>query len=111
MTRKKYFYKDDFSKVDATLAKSSYAADGSFTAWYETKGKPTVPTKGTWSAIKDSLFIEYTYGDRVVKVAYKIEKTEEGFLGKSIYDWDEDGELDDTLIMKTKRITAPKKVD
>lgn len=106
-----FVYEDDFSKADAALAKSSYVADGSFTAWYETKGKPTVPTKGTWSAKKDSLFISYFYDGRTVNVAYKIEKTEEGFLGKSIYDWDEDGEFDDTLIMKTKRITAPVKVD
>ena len=34
----------------------------------------------------------------------RAQSTDEGFTGKVIYDWDNDGEFDDTLIMKTKRL-------
>ena len=39
-----------------------------------------------------------------MKVSYNIKETDEGFIAKSKYDWDEDGDFDDILTMKTKKI-------
>lgn len=97
---------DDFGPKSQRYARSTYNADGTFSAWFVDKvGKETGGTSvGTWDVKGDSLFVEFTYGGRDVKVGYHIERTEEGFKGVSKYDWDEDGEFDDILTMKTKRI-------
>ncbi|MCH3881538.1 MULTISPECIES: hypothetical protein [Tenacibaculum] len=103
-------FEDKFDNNPERLAQSKYNKDGTFSAWFinpkENNIQKQGESKGKWSVEKDSLFIEYFYGGRDVKVAYHISKTEEGFLGKSKYDWDNDGEFDDVLIMKTKKITT-----
>jgi hypothetical protein len=101
-----FVFKDDFKNNPPRRARSTYKKDGTFTAWYvnqqeEKKGETT----GKWSVVNDSLFIEYTAGAKDVKVGYQITKTEEGFIGVSKSDWDEDGKKDDLLTMKTKRLT------
>jgi len=98
---------DDFSESDATLAQSNYKKDGTFSAWYLTPEKEkTTMTDGKWSIKKDSLYIEFTVNNNTTKAVYFIEKTEDGFQGKSLNDWDKDGEKDDFLLMKTKRINT-----
>ncbi|TVZ56562.1 hypothetical protein OD91_1851 [Lutibacter sp. Hel_I_33_5] len=98
-------YEDKFDANPQQIAQSNYNADGTFSAWFIKPDKVKFgESKGTWKTVNDSLFIEYVYGGREVKVSYHITKTPEGFLGKSKYDWDEDGAFDDLLIMKTKRI-------
>ncbi|NVK53386.1 MAG: hypothetical protein HWD85_10670 [Flavobacteriaceae bacterium] len=100
-------FEDQFLNNPPRRARSKYNNDGTFTAWFVNhKNEKSGTSKGTWTVKNDSLFIAYFYGGRDVEVAYHIEKTEEGFIGKSTYDWDEDGEFDDFLVMKTKRITA-----
>ena len=90
----------------ARRARSTYNADGTFSAWFvNNAGNDTGQTSvGEWDAKGDSLFIRFVYDGRDMELAYFIEKTTEGFKGKSIYDWDKDGEFDDVLQMKTKRI-------
>ena len=98
-------YEDKFENNSKRLAQSKYNKDGTFSAWYmNDKNERSEESTGTWSVKNDSLFIEYFYNERNVKVAYKVTKTAEGFDAKAVYDWDEDGEVDDTLSMKTKRI-------
>ena len=97
-------FEDKFDNNPARIAQSKYNADGTFSAWFINKGEEKGESKGTWNVKSDSLYIAFFYGGRDVKVAYYITKTDEGFLGESKYDWDEDGEIDDTLLMKTKRI-------
>ena len=104
-----FVFKDDFKNNPPRRARSTYRNDGTFTAWYvnqqeEKKGE----TIGKWSVVNDSLFIEFTAGAKQVKVGYHITKTEEGFVGVSASDWDEDGVKDDLLTMKTKRLTTEK---
>ena len=104
-----FVFEDDFKNNPPRRAQSKYKKDGSFSAWYiNLKGEKKEESTGKWNVKKDSLFIEYFYGGRAVKVSYHIEKTEKGFTGKSKYDWDEDGNFDDILIMKTKRIQTEK---
>jgi len=101
-----FVFEDDFKNNPPRRAQSNYKKDGTFSAWYiNQKGEKNGESPGKWKVEKDSLFIEYFYGGRDVKVSYLIEKTEEGFVGKSTFDWDGDGDFDDFLIMKTKRIT------
>lgn len=96
---------DRFENNPARIVQSSYKTDGSFTTWsLNREGKRYGDSKGTWDVKGDSLFIEFFYDGRTVKEAYQIEKIENGFQGKSKYDWDNDGEFDDLLVMKTKRI-------
>ena len=59
-----------------------------------------------WNIKKDSLYIEFTVDKITTKAAYFVEKTEDGFQGKSLNDWDKDGEKDDFLLMKAKRINT-----
>ena len=104
-----FVMEDDFSKPNVTLAQSVYNNDGTFTAWYlNPKGVKEQVTTGNWEVKKDSLYITFEMNDIVTEAKYYIEKTEDGFLGKSADDWDKDGEKDDFLLMKTKRIELPK---
>lgn len=98
-------YEDDFSKPKSGRAQSTYKKDGTFTAWFALHdGKKTGITDGKWKTKNDSLCIHYFYLGKQVNACYLITKTPEGFEGKSIYDWDNDGEFDDVLFMKSKRI-------
>ena len=102
-------FEDTFENNPPRRAQSSYKNDGTFVAWFlDRENKRQGDAPGKWKMEGDSLHIEYFYGGRDVKVAYHIEKTEEGFKGVSKYDWDNDGEFDDLLIMKTKQIHAEK---
>lgn len=98
-------FEDNFSKPNVARAQSSYKKDGTFSAWFKQyDGKKTDETNGKWTTKNDSLYIDYIYLGKQVKASYKITKIKNGFKGKSLYDWDNDGEFDDTLIMNTKRI-------
>jgi hypothetical protein len=100
-----YVFEDKFDKNPELIAQSKYYKDGTFKAWFINKeGEKISESDGTWSVKNDSLFVDFTYNNRNTKVGYHIEKTEEGFLGKSTFDWDNDGGFDDFLTMKTKRI-------
>lgn len=96
---------EKFLNKPVRRARSSYLKDGTFTAWFvNQKDEKSEASNGTWTVKKDSLLIEFFYGGKDVKASYHIEKTENGFIGKSLSDWDNDGEFDDLLTMKTKRI-------
>lgn len=98
-------FEDDFSKPNTGRAQSTYKNDGTFSAWFkQPDGKKVGETGGTWKTKGDSLYVDYPYLGKQVQAWYSIKKTDEGFSGKVIYDWDNDGEFDDTLIMKTKRL-------
>lgn len=98
-------YEDDFSKKNAVIAQSSYLTDGTFKAWYvKPDGSKSGVSDGKWKVKGDSLFIEYIVAGKLINPSYYIEKTDEGLLAKSKHDWDKDGEFDDLLIMKSKRI-------
>ena len=98
-------YEDKFDKKPELIAQSKYNTDGTFNAWFiNKKGEKVSQSDGKWSVVNDSLFVEFFYDSRDMKVSYHITKTDEGFLGKSTYDWDNDGAFDDFLTMKTKRI-------
>jgi len=100
-----FVFEDTFQNNPPRRAQSKYNKDGTFSAWFvNLKGEKKGESTGKWNVKNDSLFIEFFYGGRDVKVSYQIEKTTEGFQGTSKYDWDVDGEFDDQLIMKTKRI-------
>ncbi len=98
-------YVDEFDNNTEVIAQSKYNTDGTFSAWFvNQKGEKNAESKGIWFIKNDSLRIEYFYAGRDVKVNYKVIKTDVGFDAVSLYDWDEDGEFDDLLLMKTKRI-------
>lgn len=98
-------FEEKFDKNPDLLAQSKYNEDGTFDAWFINKnGDKLSNSKGKWSLENDSLFVEFFYNGRNMKVGYHITKTEEGFMSKSNYDWDNDGSYDDFLTMKTKRI-------
>ncbi|MEQ6124286.1 hypothetical protein AAON49_08815 [Pseudotenacibaculum sp. MALMAid0570] len=98
-------FEDKFENNPARIVQSKYNSDGSFSTWsLNREGEKYGNSEGVWGVKGDSLFLEFYYDGRNVKEAYQIEKTENGFQGKSKYDWDKDGEFDDLLIMKTKRI-------
>ncbi|MGB0879886.1 MAG: hypothetical protein ACPGTO_04920 [Polaribacter sp.] len=100
-----YVFEDNFDHNPKRIARSKYNADGTFSAWFvNQKGEHISDSEGTWRIENDSLFIAFFYDGSAMKVGYHITKTEEGFLGKSKYDWDNDGDFDDLLTMKTKRI-------
>lgn len=100
-----FTYKDNFQQENAIKAQSVYHSDNTFEAWYVMpNGTERGRTKGTWAIQNNILSVDYSYGGRQVKADYIIEKTEDGFQAKSIYDWDNDGEKDDTLFMKTKQL-------
>ena len=98
-------FEDNFENPER-IAQSSYNKDGTFTAWFVDKNNSKIrgDSSGKWRIIGDSLFVDFYYGGRDVNVGYYIQRTEEGFKGTSKYDWDEDGEFDDLLVMKTKQI-------
>ena len=98
-------FEDKFDNNPDRIAQSKYNADGTFSAWFINKqGIKDSESNGNWSIIENTLHIEYFYLGRNVKVDYIVTKTDEGFSAVSVYDWDDDGEIDDTLLMKTKRI-------
>ncbi|WP_299000874.1 hypothetical protein [uncultured Tenacibaculum sp.] len=98
-------FEDDFSKPTSGKAQSSYKNDGTFTAWFvQPDGQKIGETTGKWETKGDSLFVDYLYLGNQVQAWYTIKITENGFEAASRYDWDNDGEKDDTLLMKTKRI-------
>lgn len=100
-----YVFEDKFDKDPALIARSVYHKDGTFDAWFVNKeGEKISESDGNWFVKNDSLFVDFTYNNQNIKVGYHIEKTSEGFLGKSVFDWDNDGAFDDFLTMKTKRI-------
>ena len=100
-----HVYEDKFENNPEVVAQSNYKVDGTFTSWFlNRKGEKISPSKGKWSVKNDSLFVEFFYNNRDMKVSYHLTETKEGFAAKSIYDWDEDGEFDDLLIMKTKSV-------
>ncbi|MDY0780346.1 hypothetical protein [Tenacibaculum sp. IB213877] len=98
-------FEDDFKTPNAGKAQSNYKKDGTFSAWFkQADGTKINETSGIWKTKGDSLYVDYPYLGKQVQAWYIIKQTEKGFDGKVIYDWDNDGEFDDTLIMKTKRI-------
>lgn len=100
-----YVFEDNFENNPKQIAQSKYFDDGTFDAWFvDDKGKKNGRTTGLWNIKNDSLFVQFFYGGRNIKVTYKIEPIKNGFIGTSLYDWDNDGELDDVLTMKTKKI-------
>lgn len=104
-----FVFEDDFKNNPPRRAQSTYNKDGSFSAWFiNPKGEKKEESTGKWNVKNDSLYIEYFYDGRDIKVVYHIEKIENGFIGKSKFDWDQDGDFDDILIMKTKQISENK---
>ena len=100
-------FEDDFSAPNSGKAQSSYLPDGTFKAWFKkTDGTRVDETDGLWHVKDDSLFVKYDYRGKQVNARYLIKRHADGFDGTVIYDWDNDGEHDDTLFMKTKRISA-----
>lgn len=98
-------FEDDFSKPNSGKAQSTYNNDGTFSAWFvQADGKKVGKTGGKWKTSGDSLFVDYPYLGKQVQAWYKITQTNNGFSATSTYDWDDDGEADDTLLMKTKKI-------
>lgn len=98
-------YEDSFDNNPERIAQSKYNADGTFSAWFVEKDDSVISdSDGTWKVKGDSLMVSFFYDGRDMTVSYKIERTKTGFKGTSKYDWDNDGEFDDLLIMKTKRI-------
>ena len=98
-------YEDKFEGSPELIAQSQYNNDGTFSAWFKNKkGEQVSKAIGEWDVVGDSLKVAFNYGGRDMKVSYHITRTKEGFIGKSKYDWDEDGDFDDLLTMKTKRI-------
>ncbi|CAM1371129.1 conserved hypothetical protein [Tenacibaculum sediminilitoris] len=98
-------FEDDFSKPNSGKAQSIYKNDGTFKAWFvKADGKKVSETDGKWKTSGDSLFVDYPYLGKQVQAWYTITQTKKGFNATSIYDWDSDGESDDTLLMKTKKI-------
>lgn len=99
-------YEDKFENNTNVLAQSKYNTDGTFSAWFINKeNKKINESSGTWFIKDDSLHISYFYNGRNVAVSYAITPNENGFVGTSKYDWDNDGEFDDLLTMKTKVIS------
>lgn len=97
----------DYNKLELGKTKTNYLKDGTFVSWFQlSNGEKAGNVKGKWTTKKDTLLLDfYTLGKQIqVKVGYLITKTPEGFNGKSIYDYDKDGKLDDTLFVKEKRI-------
>jgi hypothetical protein len=99
-----YVFEDKFNNP-TQVAQSKYNSDGTFSAWFlNNNGEKLSNVDGKWSVEKDSLIVNFFYNNREMKVSYFIEKTTDGFVGKSRYDWDYDGKIDDLLTMKTTRI-------
>ena len=100
-----YIMEDKFDNNPERIAQSEYSKDGTFQAWFlDREGKQQGLTSGKWTTSNDTLFTSYFYLGKDVKAIYKVKKTEAGFEATSLYDWDNDNEFDDSLLMKTKRI-------
>lgn len=100
-----FVFEDDFSKPNIGRAQSEYKNDGTFIAWFkQPDGSKVGETGGNWKTKGDSLYVDYAYLGKQVQAWYAIIPTEEGFTGKVIYDWDDDKEFDDILIMKSKKL-------
>ena len=98
-------FEDKFENNPERIVQSWYKDDGTFTTWsLNREGEKYGESKGKWNIKGDSLHIEFFYNGRNVKEGYLIKRIENGFRGESKYDWDNDGEFDDLLTMKTKRI-------
>ncbi|TDQ28782.1 hypothetical protein [Tenacibaculum caenipelagi] len=98
-------FEDDFSTPSSGKAQSSYKNDGTFTAWFiKADGEKVDETSGVWKTRGDSLFVDYPYLGKQVQAWYLITQAKDGFMATSTYDWDNDGENDDILLMKTKKI-------
>ncbi len=92
-------FEDDFSKPKSGRAQSIYNMDGTFSAWFKQPDSFKLgETKG------DSLCVDYFYLGNQVQVWYLIKQTNTGFTGNTVCDWGNDGEFDDSLLMKSKRI-------
>jgi len=104
-----FVFEENFLNNPLIKVQSKYNKDGTFSAWFiNRKGDKKSESTGKWHVKNDSLFVDFFYGGSHVKAGYLIEKTIEGFKGTSKYDWDKDGEYDDFLIMKTKRLKNKK---
>ncbi len=100
-----HVFEDDFSKPNTGRAQSEYKKDGTFMAWFkQPNGSKVGETGGNWKTKGDSLYVDYTYLGKQVQTWYIITQTKEGFTGKVIYDWDDDKEFDDILLMKSKKL-------
>ncbi|WP_442264999.1 hypothetical protein ACSIGC_11680 [Tenacibaculum sp. ZS6-P6] len=101
-----YIFEDDFSTPNSGKAQSEYLNNGTFSAWFKQSDNTKVGvTSGKWKTNgNDSLYVDYLYLGKQVQVWYTIEQKENQFKGIVTYDWDNDGEKDDKLIMKSKRI-------
>lgn len=100
-----HVFEDNFNNNPPRRARSHYKEDGTYISWYVTPtGEILGENPGIWSVFGDSLYIEYNYEGENIKIAYHIAMNENGFDGRSMHDWDNDGEYDDLLMMKTKRI-------
>lgn len=100
-----HIYEDNFDKEESVAAQSVYKRDGTFRAWYlMPNGEKKDETTGKWDAKGDSLFVKYLYRGKLVEAVYKVSSTAQGFDAISVRDWDYDGEDDDTLRMKSKKI-------
>ena len=100
-----YIFEDDFSKKSSLIARSEYSKDGTCSSWYvKNDGRKVGLKAGNWEVKEDSLFIKYLHKDDFIVTSYFIKKTEKGFIGKSLDDWDDDGIMDDFLLMETKRL-------
>lgn len=104
-TDSSFVFEDNFSKPNTGRAQSEYKNNGTFTAWFkQPNGSKVGETNGNWKTKGDSLYVDYTYLGKQVQTWYVIKPTEEGFTGKVMYDWDDDKEFDDILLMKTKKL-------
>ncbi len=102
-----YVFEDKFEGNPDIIAQSKYKKDGTFSAWYLTKnGEKQSETDGKWFVKGDSLTISYTFDNKLTKVSYFVTRIENGFRAESKSDWDNDGKMDDILIMKTKKLTS-----
>lgn len=100
-----FIYKDNFEKEGAVKAQSIYHNDFTFESWYMLpNGRKHGQTNGKWSINGSILTVRYFYGSRQINAEYSIKTTKYGFKAKSVYDWDNDGEQDDTLFMQAKQI-------
>lgn len=96
---------DDFNKPNALNTQSTYKKDGTFSSWIKKNdGSRVEKSTGKWKAKGDSLYVEYPFLGREIKAWYLITRKNSTFNGKVVYDLDGDGEFDDTLQMKSKRI-------
>jgi len=100
-----FVFEDDFSNPKSGRAQSKYNNDGTFTAWFKQPDSSKIgESNGKWKVKGDSLLVDYFYLGKQVQAWYTIQKSKNGFEGKVIYDWDNDGDFDDILLMKSKRI-------